>query len=249
MLAFSGGVDSTFLAAVAQGVLGPRLLAVTAHWEVVPEEERREARALAGQLGLRHQIITVAGLQNELITANTSLRCYHCKSDMLSSLWDLAHRHSFTHVLVGDNADDLLQYRPGMRAVREWGASSPLLEAGLTKDEIRQLSQAMQLPTWDKPSLACLASRIPYGEQLTAGKLGMVEQAEKVVSSLGIRQLRVRHHGDLARLEVDSRHFPAVMAAAHTITTRLRQLGYRYVTLDLQGYRSGSLDEAPRGGA
>jgi len=243
VLAYSGGVDSTFLAAVARAVLGDRLLAVTAHWEVLPEVERQEAQELARQLGLRYQTMPVAGLQNERIVANAADRCYHCKADLLRGLWDLARRHGFSHVLVGDNYDDQFDHRPGMRAVREWGAGSPLLEAGLTKGEIRQLSRSMHLPTWDKPALACLASRFPYGERITAAKLAMVEQAEEVLRSLGVKQLRVRHHGDLARLEVGRPYFHQVLAAADVIINQLRQIGYQYVVLDLQGYRTGSLNE------
>jgi uncharacterized protein len=243
VVAYSGGVDSTFLAVVAREVLGDRSLAVTACSEIYPEKELQAAIELARRLGLRHQTTRTEELRNERFVANPPDRCYHCKTNLLGKLMDIAREQGFSHVIVGDNYDDQFDYRPGMRAVRELGAISPLAEAGLTKEDIRLLSKEMGLPTWDKPSLACLSSRFPYGERITKDKLAMVAQAEEFIRSLGIRQLRVRHHGNIARIEVGNEDLAKIIRAAGEIVLKFKEIGYNYATLDLGGYRTGSLNE------
>lgn len=243
LVAFSGGVDSTFLAVVAREVLGDRVLAVTACSVIYPDKELQAAIDLARRLGLRHQTIRTEQLNNARFVANSPDRCYYCKVDLLDRLTGLARRQGVDHVLVGDNYDDQFDYRPGIRAARESGAISPLAGAGLTKEDIRLLSKAMGLPTWDKPSQACLASRFPYGEWITAAKLAMVARAEEYLHTLGVGQLRVRHHGNIARIEVGNEDMTKIMQAAGTIVAKLKEIGYNYITLDLAGYRTGSLNE------
>lgn len=243
VIAYSGGVDSTFLAKVARDVLEDRALAVTACSETYPDHEVKEALALAEQLGLRHLTIWTEELANEEFAANPPDRCYFCKTELFGKLLDIAREHGLSYVLDGANHDDQFDHRPGMRAGGELGVRSPLKEAGLTKEDIRQLSREMGLPTWDKPSFACLSSRFPYGERITQEKLTMVGRAEDYLRSLGVGQLRVRHHGDLARIEVAATDFPKVLAAADEIARKLKELGYTYVALDLQGYRTGSMNE------
>jgi len=244
-LAYSGGVDSTFLAAVAAEALGPRFLAVTAASETYPERERREARSLAHRLGFRHRVIRTGELARRAFSANPPDRCYHCKRELFGKLRKLARRQGLAHLLDGQNADDRADYRPGAAAAAELGVLSPLQAAGLTKREIRELSRARGLPTWAKPAQACLASRIPYGQAITAERLRRVAAAEEFLRSLGLGQLRVRDHGRLARIEVPAADVaglarPAVRAR---IVRRLKRLGYAWVALDLQGYRTGAMNE------
>jgi pyridinium-3,5-biscarboxylic acid mononucleotide sulfurtransferase len=243
-VAFSGGVDSSLLLAIAVGCLGKdNVLAVTVSSPVHPVRERREAEQLAAALGARHIVTESNELQNEEFAANPPDRCYVCKFARFGELTRIARSYGFEYVLDGGNSDDLNDYRPGHRAVRERGVHSPLQEAGLTKADIRELSRALNLPTWNRPSQACLASRFPYGERITAEGLNRVELAEAHVQTIVTGQVRVRHHGNLARLEVEPDQF-AVLAARHeAIVAHLKRLGFAYVTLDLAGFRSGSMNE------
>jgi len=247
VVAFSGGVDSTYLLAAALDTLGPgRALAVTADSESCSEQEREEARELAQRLGARHRVIASHELENAEFVRNTADRCYHCKCVLLRELQMVAREEGLQHVLLGATVDDLGDYRPGMQAAQEMGARSPLLEAGLTKAEIRQLSRERGLPTWDKPSMACLASRIPYGTRITAEALRRVEAAEAFLrEAFNLRQLRVRDHGSMARIEVESQDIEKLTRAdsRRRIVEVLRGLGYLFVTLDLAGFRSGSMNE------
>jgi uncharacterized protein len=248
MVAFSGGVDSTFLLKVASQELGKDVLAVIARSETYPEREVKAAVALAGSLGVRHLVIKTGELDNPAFAENSPMRCYHCKSELFSRLKNLAARRSIPHLLDGSNHDDRDDYRPGAQAGRELGVRSPLKEVGLTKVEIRRLSKEMGLPTWDKPSLACLASRFPYHTGIDRRTLLQVARAEDVLRGLGLTQVRVRHHGDIARLEVDPEEFRRVMKpeARRTLIAGLKKAGYIYITLDLEGYRTGSLNEPLR---
>jgi pyridinium-3,5-biscarboxylic acid mononucleotide sulfurtransferase len=245
VVAFSGGVDSAYLAAVAAAELGDHALSVTADSPSYPSRHRELALRIARDFSLRHEFLETAEMERPEYTANPSNRCYYCKQELFGRLTALARDRGFAAVIDGNNADDRGDYRPGRQAAREHGVRSPLDEAGLTKVEIRQLSRLLDLPTWDEPASACLSSRIPYGSEVTAEKLRMIEQAEDVLHSLGIRHCRVRHHGDVARLEVTSDEMPKVLEAGvrEAIVRDLKTIGYRYVSLDLQGYRTGSLNE------
>jgi uncharacterized protein len=245
VVAFSGGVDSAYLAAIAAAELGDRALSVTADSPSYPSRHRELAVRIARDFSLRHEFFETAEMERPEYTANPSNRCYYCKQELFGRLTALARDRGFAAVVDGNNADDRGDYRPGREAAREHGVRSPLDEAGLTKVEIRQLSRLLDLPTWDEPASACLSSRIPYGSAVTVEKLRMIEQAEDVLHSLGIRHCRVRHHGDVARLEVTADEMPTVLEAAvrEAIVRDLKTIGYRYISLDLQGYRTGSLNE------
>lgn len=245
LVAYSGGVDSTFLAVTAREVLGTKSLAVFAASLVTPPEEKEDAAALARQLGLRFRIIDSREMDNPDFVANTPERCYYCKKDLFRILKPIALAERLTWVADGTNADDVDDYRPGRKANTEAGVRSPLLEAGLTKDEIRQLSRPRGLPTWDKPASPCLASRIPYGTPVTQEALEKIAAGESYLHSLGLRQLRLRHHGDIARIELDPGDMAKIMPedVRRGIVEHLKALGYRYVALDLTGYRTGSLNE------
>jgi len=243
VLAYSGGVDSTFLAKVAQEVLGSNLLVVTACSETYPAHEAEAAKALAEKFGFNYIQIWTDELANEEFAANSPDRCYFCKTELFGKLKDMAKGQGFSYVLDGANYDDQFDHRPGMKAGRELGIRSPLKEAGLTKEDIRQLSRLMGLATWDKPSFACLSSRFPYGEQITKEKLVVIGQAEDFLLRLGLKQLRVRHHGTIARIEVLPQDFQLILTKVGLITAALKQFGFTYVTLDLDGFRSGSMNE------
>ena len=245
LVAFSGGVDSTFLAAAARDLLGDRAVAVTALSPSVPQSEAADAAALAGLMGIRHLTIETREMDSADFVNNTPDRCYYCKDELFGRLRSLAEGMGFAYVLDGSNCDDEGDYRPGRRAAARHGVRSPLLEAGLRKDDIRALSRERALPTWDKPAMACLASRLPYGTPITEDALKQVEVAEAFLRSLGIRLLRVRHHGDVARIEVDRAGRDALLREENrqAVVERLRSLGYLYVTVDLAGFRSGSLNE------
>ncbi|MEW6662334.1 MAG: ATP-dependent sacrificial sulfur transferase LarE [Bacillota bacterium] len=243
VVAYSGGVDSTFLAKVAQEVLGRNLLVVTACSETYPVHEVEAAKALAEKFGFNYTQIWTDELANEEFAANSPDRCYFCKTELFAKLKEMAREQGFNYVLDGANFDDQFDHRPGMKAGRELGIRSPLKEAGLTKEDIRQLSRLMGLDTWDKPSFACLSSRFPYGEKITKEKLVMIGQAEDYLRGLGLRQLRVRHHGTVARIEVLPQDFQLIFEKAGEIAAALKQIGYTYVTLDLDGFRSGSMNE------
>jgi len=241
LVAFSAGVDSTFLLAVATECLGESVLAVTGLSPSVPAAEREQAAALARRIGARHMFIQTAELDRPGYVANAPDRCYHCKTDLYERLEDLARREGYGWVLDGANLDDLGDVRPGREAARQRGIRSPLVEAGLTKAAIRELSRALGLPTWDKPAMACLASRIPHGIPVTIERLTQVEAAEAALRRLGFRQVRVRHHEAIARIEVPpeerARFLDPDLAAE--VVKQVKAAGYRYVVLDLEGYRPG----------
>jgi uncharacterized protein len=245
LIAFSGGVDSTFLAKVAHDELGERVVAVTARSETYPEREFEEATALAKRIGIRHLAIETEELSLEGFRKNPPDRCYHCKRELFGKLHAMAQEMGLRHVLDGSNADDIGDFRPGARAAAELGVRSPLQEAGFTKEQVRLASQALGLPTWNKPSYACLSSRFPYGETITAENVGRVDKAEAFLRTLGLRQVRVRHHGDTARIEVPPEQVARLAGdeLRGQVVARFKELGYTYVTLDLQGYRAGSMNE------
>lgn len=245
LVAFSGGVDSTLLAAVAQAVLGDRALAVTADSPSIPRRELREAVALANQIGIAHRLVPTHELDDPNYAANPANRCYFCKSELFATLDRLVEEWQFDHVAYGAIVDDLGDHRPGIRAAREHHVRYPLAEVGLTKDDVRALSAEYGLPTVEKASFACLASRIPYGQEVTPEKLRQVELAEDVLAENGFRQYRVRHHGELARVEVPPEDLVRLVdpTLRERLVARLNELGFRYVTVDLQGFRSGSMNE------
>jgi len=243
VVAFSGGVDSTFVAAAAFDALGGRALAVTGVSPSIPQSEVEEARELATRIGIAHELIDTHEMDRAGYVENSPQRCYHCKTELYELLAALANERGYAFVLDGCNADDLGDHRPGRIAAAEHGVRSPLIEAELTKDEIRTLSRERGLPTWDKPAMACLSSRLPYGTQVTVEALERVGSAEAFLRSLGIRQLRVRHHDDVARIEVEPADIATLVAERDRVVARLKELGYTYVTLDLAGFRSGSLND------
>jgi uncharacterized protein len=242
VVAFSGGVDSTLLARAAHDALGERAVLVTADSETYPAGELAEARGLAASLGMRHVVVKTDELQNPEYARNTANRCFFCKEELFTKLAPLAARENAAAVVYGANMDDLGDHRPGMRAAREMGVRAPMIEAELSKAEIRELSRALGLPTWDKPSFACLSSRFQYGDRITPEKLRQVDAAEAFVRSLGFRQFRVRHHDRLARLEIAADEMARLWQDGRheAIVARLRELGYVYVTVDLAGFQSGS---------
>ena len=246
VVAFSGGVDSTFLGWAARAALGDRALLVTADSESYAEGELPEARRLATLIGLRHQVIQTREVANPAYAENPPNRCFFCKEELFERLEPVAAAEGFRHLVYGATVDDLGDHRPGMVAARQRGVKAPLIDAGLGKAEIRALSRAVGLPTWDKPAMACLSSRFPYGTPITPEKLRQVDRAEAFVRSLGFREFRVRHHGELARLEIAVAEMPRLWqdGRAEAVAGRLRELGFLYVTVDLQGFRSGRLNEA-----
>ncbi|MBI3457399.1 MAG: ATP-dependent sacrificial sulfur transferase LarE [Candidatus Rokubacteria bacterium] len=246
VVAFSGGVDSTFLGWAARDALGDRALLVTADSESYAEGELEEARRLAVLIGLRHRVIRTREVENPAYAANPPNRCFFCKEELFTQLGPVAAAEGFRHLVYGATVDDLGDHRPGMVSARQRGVKAPLIEAGLGKAEIRALSRAAGLPSWDKPAMACLSSRFPYGTPITPEKLRQVDRAETFVRSLGFREFRVRHHGQLARLEIAKVEMGRLWeeGRAEVIATHLRELGFLHVTVDLQGFRSGSLNEA-----
>jgi uncharacterized protein len=247
LVAFSGGVDSTFLAAAARRVLGPEnMAAATSRSPSMATSEFEEARELADELDMRLIVLTSAEMEDERFTANPPDRCYYCKHNLFSDLKEIAETHGLAHVADGSNADDEGDFRPGMIACRDLEVRSPLREARLSKDEIRVLSERWGLPTFDKPATACLASRFPYGEEITEEKLERVESAEALLQKLGFRHFRVRNHETVARIELGPEEDPARLLEPETRATvveKMKDLGYKYVTLDLEGYRTGSMNE------
>jgi uncharacterized protein len=244
VVAFSGGVDSTLLLALAAETLGAKnVLAAMGISPSLPERERGSARRLARRLGVELVEIETCELDDPHYASNPADRCFYCKRDLLTRLKALAAERGIPAVATGANADDTGDFRPGLRAAKELGVAAPLLEAGLSKADIRAASRAMGLETWDKPAMACLASRIPYGRPITAEKLSRIEQAEYVLRDLGFRQCRVRDHDTIARIEVPAAEVARAAEQAGAITAALKDLGYTYVTLDLEGFRSGSMNE------
>lgn len=251
IVAYSGGADSAYLAYAATRALGSRALCITADSASYPDRHRQLALRVAREFGFRHEVIRTGELERPEYRANPANRCYFCKHELYTHLTGIARARGIPVIADGSNADDRADYRPGRQAAREFGIRSPLDEAGLTKAEIRELSRRAGLPTWDEPASACLSSRIPYFSEVTSEKLRMIEGAEAVLRGLGFRVFRVRHHGDedpLARIELGSEELPRALAddMAGTIDTGLRALGYRHVTLDLRGYRQGSLNDVLR---
>jgi uncharacterized protein len=245
LIAYSGGVDSAFLAVAASRALGDRLLCVTADSPSYPRRHRELAERIAREFRLPHEFIETREMERPEYRANPANRCYYCKTELYEQLSELATARGFATIADGSNADDRGDYRPGRQAAREFGVTSPLDDADLTKAEIRELSRRAGLPTWDEPASACLSSRIPYQSEVTVGKLSMIEQAEEAVRRHGFRVCRVRHHDAVARLEIGRDEMaraldPAVSAA---LVSDLKAIGYQYVCLDLQGYRTGSLNE------
>ncbi len=245
LVAYSGGCDSTLLLNVARGVLGDAVMAVTARSETYPSREYEQAREVARALGVRHITIDTSELSVEGFSSNPPDRCYFCKAELFQKLLDVAGENGIRLVADGASLDDASDHRPGMRAAAELGIVSPLKEAGLTKEDIREISRSLGLSTWNKPSFACLASRFPYGEEITPEKLKMVEEAEDFIRGLGFRQVRVRHHGSTARIEVPEEDIDRFLekGVREKVASKLKEIGYVYVSLDLRGYRSGSLNE------
>jgi uncharacterized protein len=245
IVAYSGGVDSSFLSVIGNQVLGRKALAVTASSPSLAPSELREAVSLASSLGLNHRVIDTKEVERPDYQANNSSRCFFCKDELYTHLARLASNEGFAWVANGTNVDDLGDFRPGLKAAKEYEVRSPLVEAGLSKAEIRSLSKNMALTTWDKPAQACLSSRVPYGTPVSAEVLTRIARAEEFLRGLGIKQLRVRHHDTIARIEVEPEDF--LFLIDHGVRKRLteyfRSIGYSYVTLDLDGFRSGSLNE------
>ncbi|MBB5323221.1 uncharacterized protein HNQ34_000298 [Anoxybacillus tepidamans] len=249
LVAFSGGVDSTFLLAVAKQALGHQVMAVTAVSDTFPTREVQFASRLAKQIGVKHLKIQINELENEDFVKNDFSRCFHCKNNLYTQLQELVKKYGDTYTVVdGSNMDDFGEYRPGLKAARQLGVRSPLQEVELYKEEIRTLSKEMGLKTWNKPSFACLSSRIPYGTKITKEKIDQLDQSEEFLLELGFYQVRVRHHGEIARIEVLPEEMPRIIKYHQEIHNKLRELGFLYVTLDLGGYRSGSMNEVLKKG-
>ena len=242
-VAFSSGVDSTFLLKVAHEELGERAIAVTARSHSFPKREQDEAAAFCAREGIRQAVVDSEELAIPGFRQNPTNRCYLCKKELFTKILEIARKEGLSAVAEGSNMDDLGDYRPGLQAVQELGVRSPLREAGLTKEEIRALSRRMGLPTWNKPSFACLASRFPYGEEITEERLTRVERAEQYLLDLGFGQVRVRSHGDLARIELASADIPKAVEQREKIHAALKGFGFAYVALDLLGYRTGNMNE------
>ena len=247
LVAFSGGVDSTLVLALAHEVLGEKALAVTAQSASMPDREMKACHELAKEIGVKHLVVKTEEMSNPNYRANPANRCYHCKTELYSSLKKVAQQENILNILNGTNTDDLGDYRPGLDSAREQGVRSPLLEAEFNKQEVRELSRKMELSVWDKPAMACLSSRIPYGQPVTEEKLAMIEQAEDVLLSLGFEQIRVRHHGDLARIELGKNEMPHYLnneKIQKIVQEKFKALGFLTVVLDPEGYRMGSLNSA-----
>lgn len=244
VVAFSGGVDSTFLLKVAIDTLGPeRVLAVTADSETYPSSELQEAKELAELIGAKHKVIETSELAIPGYTENDRNRCYFCKNSLFEQIIPVMEKEGFKNVVYGVIADDLNEFRPGMKAAKEKGVRGPLQEANLFKEEIRELSKEFNLPTWNKPSFACLSSRIAYGDKITIEKLTKVEKAEAYLKTFNIRQVRVRTHQEMARIEVEPRDMKIILENHDKIASKLTEYGYKYITLDLIGYKSGSMNK------
>ncbi len=245
IVAFSGGVDSTFLADAAQNALGENALAVTAISDSYPVREMRAAQDIAKQIGIRLETVHTKELDLEGYASNPTNRCFFCKTELFDRLRPIAEKYDVGTIIYGAIPDDVGDHRPGMEAAKKMGIQAPLIDVDLTKAEIREISKEWQLPTWDKPAFACLSSRFPYGMRITRELLRQVDAAEQFLYDLGIRQFRVRHHGELARIELDAEEINLLrqQETRNRVNLHFKQLGYEHVTLDLQGYRSGSLNE------
>jgi len=249
LVAYSGGVDSTLVMKVAKDVLGDKVLAVTARSTVYPSDEIEQAKAVAGNLKVRHEIIETQEMANPKFVNNPKDRCYWCKEELFTSLIGIAAKNDLKYVLDGTNFDDLDDFRPGMKAAGDLGIRSPLKDAMLTKEDIRSLSKRLGLPAWNKPSLACFASRFPYGTKITEENLNKVDRAERCLKESGIAQVRVRHHDQIARIEVMEEDIPKLLEERlrRQVISGFKKLGYSYVTVDLEGYRTGSMNEVLKG--
>lgn len=248
LVAFSGGVDSAFLLAAAREALGDRAVAATGNSVIHPSRELKEAEALARSLGVEHIVISTGEMRLPAFAANPADRCYHCKKHVLEGLYALAREKGLKQVAHGANVDDLKDYRPGFKAAEEAGVLSPLVDAGLTKEEIRFLSREMGLPTWDKAPMPCLASRIPYGNPITEEKLRMIDEAENFLRDQGVDRVRVRHHGAVARIEAPPEDLKRFLEEPfrRAVVEKMRGLGFGHVALDLEGYQMGSLNRTIR---
>ncbi|MFQ5863103.1 MAG: ATP-dependent sacrificial sulfur transferase LarE [Candidatus Brocadiales bacterium] len=246
VVAFSGGVDSTLMAKLCSDLLGEKALAVTASSETYPAHELEAAKRLAKEIGITHLIIETKELDIKGFSDNPPERCYFCKSELFEKLKDIASKEGYANIVDGTNIDDTQDYRPGTKAAQELGVRSPLKEVRLTKEDIRKLSKDLGLPTWDKPSYACMSSRFPYGEAITPENLAKVSSAEDFLRQMGFKQFRVRHHGTIARIELTPEDLPLALKKRNAIVDALKKIGYTYITLDLQGYRTGSMNEVLR---
>lgn len=245
MVAYSGGTDSAYLAWAAHQVLGAGAVAVTADSASIPESHKRDAEQFVRQFGIHHEYITTYEFDNPDYVKNDPNRCFHCKDELFTRLEELGRSRSIPHIIYGVNVDDLGDYRPGQNAARDHRVNAPLVDAGLTKAEIRELSRLAGLPTWDRPASACLSSRIPYGTPVTIQNVKTVETGEEELKALGFRQFRVRFHGEVVRIEVAREELPRALTLdmAAQLTAIFKKLGFKYVTLDLEGYRQGSMNE------
>ena len=246
LVAFSGGVDSTLVLAVAHSVLGKNVLAVTAQSESLPQRELEQAARLARTLGVDHKIIATYEASSPDYLKNPVNRCYFCKSELYDKLSSVASEHKLAHILNGVNKDDLGDHRPGIFAGKEAGVLSPLADAGFNKQDVRDLAKKMGLPNWKKPAMACLSSRVPYGEAITMEKLAVIEQAEGFLYSLGFNQLRVRHHGDIARIELPQKDISRFMEKSVTdrVQQEFKKIGFKFIAVDIEGFRSGRMNES-----
>ncbi|MBP6821236.1 MAG: ATP-dependent sacrificial sulfur transferase LarE [Acidobacteria bacterium] len=246
IVAYSGGVDSAYLAYVAAAEIGQRALAVTGESPSYPDFQRRDALEVVQKFSIQHQFVNTEEIHDPNYQANPANRCYFCKHELFTKLSALADERGYAFVCDGNNADDVGDYRPGRQAARELKVRSPLIEAGLTKSEIRQLSERAGLPVWDRPASACLSSRIPYGMPVTIEKLSVIERGESKLRLLGFQQMRVRHHGDVVRIEIAPDELPRALNVemAQRIASAFKQLGFKFITLDLEGYRTGALNES-----
>jgi len=242
-VAFSGGVDSTFLLKICSDLLGENCIAITLNTSAHTIKEIEQSKKFTESLNVRHLIIDIDVNNIPEFNDNTKMRCYNCKKYMFLKIKDIARLENISHIFDGSNYDDVNDYRPGMRAIKELDVISPLIHAKLSKTEIRKISKQMNLSSWDKPANPCLASRIPYGNKITKTKLKQIEKAEIILHSMGFENVRVRHHNTLARIEVENDKIPLVINNKSEIIRKFKDIGYNYVTLDLQGYRMGSLNE------
>ena len=245
VVAFSGGVDSTLVAKVCYDTLRDNSMAVTARSETYPDFEFKESQKLAREIGIKHLVVDTSELAIEGFANNPPERCYFCKTELFGKLKEIAKEHGFLNVADGANLDDTQEFRPGLKASKELNVRSPLKEAGLKKEDIRKVSKLLNLPNWNKPAYACLSSRFPYGQSITEEKISMVSEAETYLRGLGLIQFRVRHHETIARIEIlpDDIHILTNSPAREELTAKFKKIGFTYVTLDLEGYRSGSMNE------
>jgi len=246
VVAFSGGIDSTLVLAVANKVIGKRILAVTAKSDSVPERELLAAQELTQTLNIKHKIVKTEEMSSPNYLKNPANRCYYCKSELYTKLATVANQYKITNIINGINLDDLGDHRPGITAAKEAGIISPLVESQFNKQDVRSLAREMGLSNWEKPALACLSSRIPYGQPVTSKKLSMIDEAEEIFLAEGFREVRVRHYGDMASIELLKTEIPSLMKNGLYEKTidRLKKIGFQKITIDPEGYRSGSLNEA-----